>query len=254
MVAEVIINSIAKSLNRIFDYNIPMELNNSIQIGSRVVVPFGFSKKTEEGFVIGIKDTSEYSNKIKDIIRVQEGYNLTQESINLAKWMSKRYFCNISECIKMMLPPGTSTKILENRVAEKTMNFVYLKKGEDEIDFDNIKSDKQTRALKFLIDNNNEGVLTTDLEMFVDVSRAVINTLVKNGYLEIVEKQVERNPFLHKDIKGDTDLKLTDEQQNAFDTIKNSMNKFKEFLIYGVTGSRKNRDIFATYKTSFANE
>lgn len=246
MVAEVIINSIAKSLNRIFDYNIPEEQSNSIKVGSRVVVPFGFSKKPEEGFVIGIKETSEYANKIKDIIEVQIGYDLTLDKVELAKWMARRYFCNLSDCIKMMLPPGTSTKIQENRVTEKTMNFVYLKIAEDEIKWEKMKSEKQVRALQFLIENHNEGVLTTDLEMFADVSRAVINTLVKNGYLEIVEKQVERNPFLHKNIQRDSDLKLTLEQQEAFDTIKDSIDKFHEFLIYGVTGSRKNRNLFTT--------
>lgn len=247
MVAEVIINSIAKSLNRIFDYHIPEEQSNSIRIGSRVVVPFGFSKKREEGFVIGIKETSGYQDKIKDIIEVQKGYDLTLKNIELAKWMARRYFCNIADCIKMMLPPGTSTKVQEKRTTEKTMNFVYLKKAEEEIEWEKIKSEKQIRALQFLLENQNEGVLTTDLEMFADVSRAVINTLVKNGYLEIVEQQVERNPFLNKEVKRDSDLILTKEQQEAFDAIKDSMNMFKEFLIYGVTGSRKNRDLFTTH-------
>lgn len=246
MVAEVIINSVAKSLNRIFDYNIPEEQNNSIKVGSRVVVPFGFSKKPEEGFVIGIKETSEYANKIKDIIEVQSGYDLTLNNIELAKWMARRYFCNVADCIKMMLPPGTTTKVQENRITEKMMNFVYLKKAEEEIEWEKMKSEKQVRALQFLLENSNEGVLTTDLEMFADVSRAVIHTLVKNGYLEIVEKQVERNPFLHKDIQRDADLTLTKEQEEAFTTIKDSFRTFEEFLIYGVTGSRKNRDLFTT--------
>ena len=35
MVAEVIINSTVKTLNRVFDYNIPDYLENRIYIGSR---------------------------------------------------------------------------------------------------------------------------------------------------------------------------------------------------------------------------
>ena len=41
MVAEVIINSKAKQLNRTFDYNIPKEMEELILIGSKVLVPFG---------------------------------------------------------------------------------------------------------------------------------------------------------------------------------------------------------------------
>lgn len=168
--------------------------------------------------------------------------------------MARRYFCNVSDCIKMMLPPGTTTKVLDNRVKEKSLNFVYLKKENDEIDFlietKKIKSDKQIRTLQFL--KENDGVLTTDLEAFADVSRAVINTLVKNEYIEIVEKQVERNPFINKNIKQDKDLQLTDEQKKAYDSVVDCMdkNRFKEFLIYGVTGSRKNRSILTTNKKS----
>ena len=42
---------------------------------------------------------------------------------------------------------------------------------------------------------------------------------------------------------------LSKEQQNAYNKIVSSTYKreFKEFLIYGVTGSRKNRNLFTTY-------
>ena len=109
-----------------------------------------------------------------------------------------------------------------------------------------MKSDKQIRALRFLMEN--KGVLVTDLEVFADVSRSVINTLEKNGYIEIIEKQVERNPFMHKVIQADQDLVLTSEQNQAYQTICDSMEDYlySEFLLFGVTGSRKNRSIFAT--------
>lgn len=54
MVAEVIINTIAKELNKTYDYIIPDSILNQIKIGSRVFVPFGRAKQ-KEGFVIGIK-------------------------------------------------------------------------------------------------------------------------------------------------------------------------------------------------------
>ena len=244
MVAEVIINSIAKELNRSFDYIIPENLISEIRIGSRVFVPFGRQKK-EEGFVINIKETSEFANK--EIIRVEDNL-LNEENINLAKLMARRYFCNISDCIKLMLPPGAGSKNFEGRVKDKTANFVYLKKDIDEIEFlitEKLKSEKQIRILKFL--EENEGIYITDLEMITDTSHAIIKTLEKNGYIEIVEQKVERNPFKDRNIKRDKKLKLTEEQQEAFDRIKES--KFNEFLIYGVTGSRKNRNIFTTNRT-----
>lgn len=245
MVAEVIINSTVKNLNRTFDYGVPAELANTLKIGDRVLLPFGNSKTLEEGFVIGFKESSKY--KIKDIAGIQEGFSIGEDKMELAKWMANRYFCNLSDAIKMMLPPGTSTKSIENRVKEKNLNFVYLKKDADEIDFlienKKIKSEKHIRILNFL--KENDGVLVSDLEIFCDVSRSIIQTLEKNGYLEIIEKQVDRNPFVNKNIKPDTKLELTKEQEVAYTCICESMDNeiFEEFLIYGVTGSRKNGNL-----------
>ena len=236
MIAEVIINTIAKELNKTYDYIIPDSILKEIKIGSRVFVPFGRTKQ-EEGFVINIKKESEFANK--EIIKLEDNI-LTEENINLAKIMSKRYFCNISDCIRLMLPPGNTTKNMQNRVKDKTANFVYLKKEIEEIEFDIeekiIKSEKQKRILAFLFEN--EGIHIQDLELLTDTTRSIIKTLEKNEYIEIVEQKIERNPFINKNIKQDKPLQLTNEQQFAYDKINNS--NYKEFLIYGVTGSRKN--------------
>ena len=241
MIAQVIINSNVKNLNKIFDYNVPAEMLGTICVGDRILVPFGNKKTLEEGFVIGFKENSEY--KVKDIAKIQDGIKLTENNIELAKLMARRYFCNISDCIKLMLPPGTSSKNIENRIKDKTLNFVYLNKEIDEIeeDIENniIKSEKQKRVLNFLI--QNEGIQTVELEIITDTTSSVLKSLEKKEYIEIIEEKVERNPFVNKDIKPTKNLKLTDEQKEAFDkineTIKNK--QYREFLLYGVTGSGK---------------
>lgn len=245
MIAEIIINSNVKNLNKTFDYNIPYELQDKVKIGARVFVKFGNIKKLEEGFVVGIKENSEY--KVKDIEKVEENGYIGKEEVKLAKWMANRYFCNISDCIKLMLPPGTTTKIITNRIKEKTSNYVSLIKEDYEIEEDinskKIKSDKQIRILKFLIDNGETSV--AELELFTDTTRSIIKTLEKNGYIEIFEKQVERNPFIHKVVGTTHDLMLTDEQKKAYEEVSESIDMFvhTEFLLFGVTGSRKNRNI-----------
>ena len=239
MVAEVIINRGAKKLNRTFDYNIPKELEELILVGSKVLVPFGNGGKLTEAFVVGIKETSAF--EIKDIAKLEE--NLSNRQIALAKWMAKRYFCNVSDCIKLMLTPGTRNKNKEKRIQDKTINCVYLKKDIEEIEFEietgKIKSEKHKRILNFIKDN--EGVTVPEIEMFTDCSRAIVNTLVKNGYLEIVEKKVERNPLLGRDCEKTYKLKLTEEQEKAYRSVEEAINnkQYQQFLLYGVTGSGK---------------
>lgn len=103
-----------------------------------------------------------------------------------------------------------------------------------------IKSDKHIKILRFLIENGE--IPISDLELFTNCSRSIIKTLEKNGYLRIYEKQVDRNPFINKNVPKTSNLNLNEEQQNAFDEVAESidMQIFSEFLLFGVTGSRKN--------------
>ena len=247
MIAEVIINRTAKKLNRTFDYHVPENLEGLIFVGSKILVPFGKGEKLEEAFVVGLKEKTNYTNEIKEIAKLEE--QLKDEQIELAKWMAKRYFCNVSDCIKLMLTPGTRTKNREKRIQDKTINSVYLGKEIEEIEFDietgKIKSDKQKKIINFI--KNNEGVTIPEIEMFTDCSRAIVNTLIKNGYLEMLEEKIERNPL---DLKNTENIRktekteklvLTEEQKNAYQKVEQKIeeNKYQSFLLYGVTGSGK---------------
>ncbi len=239
--AEVIINSNARALNRIFDYIVPMDFEEKIKVGTRVFVPLGNKKKLEDGFVINIKATSEFANK--EIAKISEEQSLTENNIILAKLMARKYFCNISECIKLMLPPGTGGKELENRAKEKTGSFVFLKEDIEKIDFlintGKIKSEKHIRVLNFL--KENDGIYISDLECIAEVSKAIIKTLEKNGYIEILQKQIERNPFINKKIEKDKPKVLNEEQKRCFEAINFCIqnNEYSKNLIYGITGSGK---------------
>ncbi len=239
MIAEIIINTSAKKLNRTFDYKVPKELEEQIMIGSKVLVPFGNKKEPEEGFVVGFKETTEY--KVKEISKLED--MLSDKQIELAKWMAKRYFCNISDCIKLMQTPGTRTKNKQKRVQDKIINTIYLKKEYSEIEFEietnQIKSEKQIKILKFIKDN--EGATIPEIEMFTNCSRAIINTLIKNGYLEIIETKIARNPLASKKIERTNKLNLTEEQEKAYEKVEKAIEekRYEQFLLFGVTGSGK---------------
>lgn len=235
MIAEVIIDSKAKKLNRKFDYKIPKNLEDVITVGSRVLVPFANFKSLEEGYVIKIKENSEY--EVKELAGLEE--NLEEDKINLARWMARKYFSNVSECVKLMLTPGTRNKNKENRVKDKKIEFVYLCDKKEDIDIHALRGDKQKRVINFLL--KNEGCSVVELENFTESSRTTINSLVDKGIIEIKEEKVDRNPLINKNINSNKKLSLTDEQGKAYNSVSNSIenNEFKEFLLYGVTGSGK---------------
>ncbi len=239
MFAAVVINSNARELNRVFDYIVPAEMQGTICVGDRVFVPFGKGTNLSEGYVSELKEESEFANK--EIAKIEDSI-LSKENIELAKLMSEKYFCNFSDCIKLMLPPGGASKDLTKRVKDKTARFVYLAKEKDEIIFNlekNIKSDKQKKLLNFLLDN--DGVDISDLEAITEVSKAIMNAVEKKGLIKFVYEKVERNPFIHKRISKDTKLLLNEEQQSVYNQVEFMIEneEFMEFLLKGVTGSGK---------------
>lgn len=235
MIAEVIIDSRAKKLNRKFDYKIPEKLEDIITIGSRVLVPFANFKTLEQGYVIKIKQNTEF--EVKEIACLEE--KLSEEKIKLARWMARKYFCNVSECIKLMLTPGTKSKDIEKRLQDKKINFVYMGVSENDIDINSLRGEKQKKAIEFIM--KNQGLTIPEIMNFSGVSRETINSLVKKGYIEIKQEKVDRNPLLLKKSNENKKLKLTEEQELALEKVENSIEekKFKEFLLYGVTGSGK---------------
>lgn len=233
MIAEVIIDSKARKLNRKFDYKIPKDLEEIVDVGSRVLVPFGNFKTLEQGYIIKIKEKTEF--EVKEIAGLEE--QLSTEKILLARWMARKYFANVSECIKLMLTPGTKGK--ENKIKEKKINFVYLTKKISEDDLKALRGEKQKKLLSFIA--KNEGMTIPELIEITGVSRETVNSLLKKEIIEVKEEKVDRNPLNLKKVNKSTSLKLTEEQELAYNEIIKSFKQkeFKEFLLYGVTGSGK---------------
>ena len=152
MIAEVIIDSKAKKLNRKFDYKIPKHLEDLVDVGSRVLVPFGNFKTLEQGYIIKIKEKTDY--EVKDIAGLEE--NLPEDRIALSRWMARKYFANVSECIKLMLTPGTKAKNINDRTKDKTVSFVYFNIPYNKIDTKGIRGEKQKKLIEFL--KQNEGI------------------------------------------------------------------------------------------------
>ena len=225
MIAEVIVNSGLTQLNRVFDYGVPNDLD--VVVGMRVLVPFGYRKQSEIGYVIGIKESSEY--KCKNIIKVVENV-FDEKKLEIAKWMSTKYFCNLSETIKLLVPPGTSSNIYG--VKDKTEKWVSISKNAD---FNLIKNDKQQRIINFLLDNFEAP--SYEIIEYTDTSLSILKTLEKNGLIEFKENRIFRNPFKNKDIKKSEPFVLNDEQRQALESI--DISKKGEYLLYGVTGSGK---------------
>lgn len=251
MIAEIIVNSSANELNRIFDYKVPddYEIGKSIDIGYRVLVSFANYKNLEIGYIIGFKENSEF--KCKTISKVCDRA-FDEKKLKLAKDMAKRYFCNLSDTLKLLVPPGTSNSIEKVKIKyEKWVRLSkdyleFLSSKEDDKKY-KIKTEKQQRIIDFLLDNKEIPVaIITDI---TGATSSILKTLTSKGICEFFDMEVLRSPFFNKNVKRDNKLELTPSQTSVLNNIK--VCEYGEYLIHGVTRKWKNRSISATYRKSF---
>ena len=86
-------------------YLIPPQLEG-LRIGERVVVPLGRANKQEPGYVVGISSICEFP-KVKPITsRDPQSVALTEDLIDLARWMAGYYCCPLGMVLITMLPAG----------------------------------------------------------------------------------------------------------------------------------------------------
>lgn len=248
-IAKLLINTSVKTLNKVYDYIIPSELENIARLGMRVEVSFGKSTKDEEGIIVKIVELTKEEvegrkYKLKSIISVLDDVSYIDEKrLQLAKYISHVYFCNVYDALKLMLPPGTKSKNDSKSLKSKQNTLVRLVKSPDEIyqDIENevITSAKHIKLLSFLM--YNDYVLINDIIDGLGISRAVISTVQKNGYIML--EKVEVKPDILEDIKIESKPKPipTDEQMEVINKIWTKIydEKYSKCLIHGVTGSGK---------------
>ena len=103
MIAKILVDIKSKNVDKTYDYKIPPKYIDILEIGARVIVPFG--KRNVMGFCLGVAKTSEYDKTLKTIDRIidVEPY-LTEELINLALKMQEESCSLLIQLLQTMLP------------------------------------------------------------------------------------------------------------------------------------------------------
>jgi primosomal protein N' (replication factor Y) len=99
MIARV---TLELALRKEFDYLIPAELEEQVDVGSRVQVPFGPRKVL--GCVTALAEESAHA-KLKPILKVIGAQTLvTPKVLKLARWIGEYYCCAPEIALKSVLP------------------------------------------------------------------------------------------------------------------------------------------------------
>ncbi len=131
--ARVIVGMNHPETDRVFDYHIPDEFQDTAKEGVRVIVPFGRKNTKTEGYILGLSDESEISpEKLKSLLEILDDGKLmfTPAMLHLAEWMKENYFCTLSQCLQTIMPTGIKTKSSWHVTLNKAEKILECKGGE----------------------------------------------------------------------------------------------------------------------------
>lgn len=229
MYAQIILNSDALEIDRMFTYKVPYEMELHIEKGHRVKVPFGTKNRLCEGFVFKLlnDDEVQVNYKVKNIKEICDKEPvLSENNFKLINFIRKKYLCRYIDAVRLMIPSG-----IMKGSKNKEKQVICIE--DEEYDIESAKENYQ-KVYSFLKEHN--GVFTkTELNKEYGFSLYVINKMIENKVLKADNKIVFR--YNVRKYNNDLKKKLNYEQQQCLDTIINSEERI--FLIKGVTGSGK---------------
>ena len=88
-----------------FTYSLPKSFSNLVQVGCRIIVPFGTSKYYS-AIVVKLHDTIP-SYPTKEAMELLDSSPIvTTAQLKLWKWIADYYLCTIGDVYKAALPSG----------------------------------------------------------------------------------------------------------------------------------------------------
>lgn len=123
-IASVIVDVPARQTDKCFDYLIPDKYLGSILPGMRIAVPFGPRKI--QGFVVDLKEESDFSN-LKEISEPMDLYPvLTKELLSLGDWLAEKTLCYKISGFQAMLPAALKAKYEKKLILAENIDAQQL--------------------------------------------------------------------------------------------------------------------------------
>ena len=229
--------------DKLYTYAIMPDQQDTVKLGSMVLVPFGLGSRARMGVVLAC-DAEPESAKLKYLFDVAPASAcLTPELLRLVHFLKERTFCTYYEAVKAVIPYGAQykpavaadgvTPVLQKQLTRHTENSYRLVGG---LPQKPKPTAKQLAAVALL----GGGPRTLNELEDKGISRAVLDNLCAKGVLECSKVNKSIDLYSSIPLKNEP-ICLTAEQQAAYDALlpKLEDDAPHSALLYGVTGSGK---------------
>ena len=236
MYAQVVVN-IPDIRHSGFDYLVPDDLADIIDVGSRVIVPL--ANREVMGYVTALKTESDIS-RIKPISRcLDDEPTINQELIKLAVFMQNYYSSHLYNVLQLLTPTPLKTKdsggVQQVRYLRLLVDRNELLIARDKL---SAGAKRQRDIIDYFLSSSLQEVPIADWLREMKISSSSVQALVDQGLFEIIERDKEYDLLGEK---PDKQVELTVEQNAVLERLEDSLdeNEPKTTLLHGITGSGK---------------
>lgn len=210
---QVVINNKNDNTDNLYTYFCN---DDSIIIGSRVLVPFGQGNRVAEGYVFSILEEIDiHPSKVKSIKKVlNDEISLSPEAIDLCRWMKEKYGCRYIDAVHCFIPAGSSMK--KNRYVELICEDPSIKIDSLDYKIMIFLREKGKVPIKQIIDTLGENVENR------------IDYLKKKGIVHITERLQSKAKLIYE-----TYVRLKDKEV-ANNYISNKKNAPKQAYLIDI--------------------
>lgn len=204
MTAKIAVENTLFAFDKLFSYEIPSGISGKVLPGVRVIVPFGRGNRKRVGLVFEVDgETAANTKPISAVI--DEEPVVSEELLNICKWLRDNTFCSYYDAFRAILPPGLSYS-LKSRFS--------LAAGVD----GKTLADDDRRLISLLKDEENYAELYSG-------HKSDIERLIKSGIIvreEIPKRRVGDESVAMVRLSGsfDESAKLTPKQKKAVEFVR----------------------------------
>ncbi|MFJ5446618.1 primosomal protein N' [Methylobacillus methanolivorans] len=216
-------------LDGVFDYRSDVP----VQVGQRVVVPFGPRKQV--GVVVDIADNSEIAPaKLKSILQhFDHEPVLDSEFFSLLKFCADYYQYPYGQALLSALP----ARLRQTEPAQARQQFCYwLNEAGQSADIEAIPARQMVQRRIFTALRERGRLSEAELSELSPSWRKGLLALREQGWIDEEQIYAGLSATLHA---SNVQPELNDEQAHAVQSILQQRERFKPWLLHGITGSGK---------------
>lgn len=238
MYANIIVDISHEQLDRTFQYRVPKDMENILEVGSQVVIPFGKGNRRITGYVIELTEKAEFDeNRIKEICSIeQQAVAVESQMIRLAAWIRHQYGSTMIQALKTVMPVKEKVKSVE-----KTFYYLEVSKTQAEAILEEARRKHFNARVRFLEALLEEEILSREIAVKqLHITAATIHPLIELGIIR-EEKEIAYRGGMQKYDSEHKKVSLHERQKQIVNDIcrRYDSEDFKPCLIHGITGSGK---------------